>query len=160
MSQQTAEVGSYSEGVRKIIKELETEARSLVPEFIMIEAKYSRRIQNGTEGSTRYICYELRSSNPQKPDPIELIGPTYDLESKKLRFHVHGTYVPDRIPQEEGVQNQGVWFSAKIEKDCDLIPGVVSGIKFPKGFRTYCRNLNGWGVFVTREELEQIQTSV
>ena len=104
--------------------------------------------------------YELRSNNPQKPNPIELVGTIYDLKSKKLMLHIHATYELKRRQQiAEGVQSKGVWFSATVERDCDLIPEVVFGVKLPNGFRFSCKSLNGWGVFVTREEFEQIDVS-
>ena len=140
MSEQGAAVGRYSEGVKALIEDLEAEARGLVPQFIMVETKYRLRIQDGITNSMGCSSYELRSSNSQKPDPIELIGPIYDFKSKKLRLYVHATYELNRKQKaKEGVQDKGVWFSATVERNCDLIPWVVSRVKLPTDFRIYCR---------------------
>jgi len=159
MSEQTAAVESYSEEVGAIVKELEAEARSLVPQFVFVEAKCRMVAHAGTTESTSLYSYKLRSENHLNPDPVELIGPTYDLESKKLSFQVRATYGHSQEQNGKGgIHFKGIWFSATVEKDCDLIPGVVSGVSFPGEAKIYCRRVNGWGVFVTREELEQIQS--
>ncbi|MFA5197458.1 MAG: hypothetical protein WC437_03465 [Patescibacteria group bacterium] len=142
-------VDCFSQGVKAIIEELQTEATKLVPGTVLIEASY--QLPDETH-HVQYDEYRLR---------VHTAGPNPDFRSiyykdteKELTIHIRAYYEPFIEDHRRKILNGGISFRDKVVRDCDL----VWAKKIPVDFKIF--GLSDGAVLVTREEYRQISKSL